>query len=197
VETLYWEAAVRVGWRGRTLAHTYRSKLLFASVYAWRALFDHSQAQPHEPGALFEDDGSPEWQEWVQDPADLRNLTQPYLFFWDADADRRAEGESLVDYFSTIIVSPDDREVMIRFASSGASTLYLNGQEVETVFVERGEAFPFPGFWRRRFQTGVVRLCKGENSLSVHACSPAGSPRYFGAAVLTPAGELWPDLVFR
>jgi hypothetical protein len=137
------------------------------------------------------------WRAFVQTADGLRNVNQPHAIRFSREYGRRLQaGEPLAAYLVTAIVSPGERDVMVRFQSAGPIGLYLNGREVE-VKVTPEEEGVHPFFLRPR-ETDVVHLRTGENTLVVDTrpASPARAAWFFGAAVLTPDGDVMTDLVF-
>ena len=197
-----WEVDVRITWRGRTLTYTHRSRPLFPTITAWRALVYDREQEPIALDRVMDATGRVDdalgWRAYVQTAEGLRNVNQPHAIRFSREYGRRLQdGEPLAAYLVTTIVSPGERDVLLRFQSAGPTVLYLNGREVGVkVTPEEKGVHPF---FRRPRETVVVHLRPGENTLVVDtrpsSCAPAAW--FFGAAVLTPDGDVMTDLVFR
>jgi hypothetical protein len=202
-QTTQWGAKLVLRWQGKTLRYTHASQPLFPAITAWKALVYDRETSPINLDQVMDRDGkawlTPNWVQYRQEISELRNLRQPHavLFFhehWEALNQERA----LAGYMATVVESPDEREVTLRFGSPGPATIYLNGQELQEVAVEEWEKDALS--FRELRRTAPVKLRKGENWLLVDTRPPQeGRPFwFFGAAVTSPDGtEAMSDLIFR
>jgi alpha-glucosidase len=198
-----WEAEVRITWRGEKLVYSHQSKPLFPTIYVWRSLVYDEDKEPVLLEQVMDQAGKIkeglDWQLWVQNPARVRNINQPHavLFFKEYQQELRA-GLPLAAFLSTTVISPDERDVIVWYRSSGLAELYLNGQRVEKA-PEVGESGDLPSFFCPLRETEVVRLRGGKNSLVVHArpALPEGLYWFFGGAFATPDGDVMLDLLFE
>jgi len=209
IRTMRWEAEVKVTWRGETLTCTHQSNPLFPAICAWRAVVYNQDEESLADRRTFvldqvmDGEGNVnnglDWKAYVQTVAGLRNVNQPHavLFYKEYRQELRA-GEPLAGYITATVVSPDERDAVIRFRSAGPAEFYLNGQKVEQVPVEEeGEKGAHPLFQRVR-TTVVMRLRAGENTLVVDTRPSREGYHvwFFGGAFTTPDGDLMTDLVF-
>jgi hypothetical protein len=198
-----WEAEMRITWRGETLVYSHQSKPLFPSVHTWRSLVYDEHKEPVLIEQVMDEVGwikeGLDWQPHVQNPTQVQNTNQPHavLFFKEYLRELRA-GSPLAAFLSTTVISPDERDVIIWYKSSGLADLYLNGQRIEES-PEVGESEDLPSFFYPVRETEVVRLCAGKNSLVVHArpSLPEGLYWFFGGAFVTPDGDVMFDLSFE
>jgi hypothetical protein len=196
-----WEADARITWRGQTLTYTHRSRPLFPTITAWRALVYDREQEPialeQVMDSLGRIDDALGWKAYVQTAQGLRNVNQPHAirFSKEYGPEMRA-GKPLAGYLASTIVSPSERDVVLEFQSAGPTGLYLNGRQVGVKPAQ--EAENVHPFFRRPRETAVVHLRPGENTLVVDT-RPSSSEHaawFFGAAVLTPDGDVMTDLVF-
>jgi hypothetical protein len=143
--------------------------------------------------------GGLDWQPCVQSPIQVRNINQSHAvhFFREYQQELRA-GSPLAAFLSTTVISPDERDVIVWYKSPGLAELYLNGQRIEEApTVRENEDLPSSPY--PIYETEVVRLRAGKNSLVVHA-RPAqlgGLNWVFGGAFATPDSEVMLDLSFE
>jgi len=205
VRAMRWEAEVKVTWKGETLIYTHQSQSLFPTICTWRAVVYDREREPIALEQVVDDEGNIndglDWKDYVQTSTGLRNVNQPHaiLFYREYRQELRAR-EPLASYITTTVISPDEREAIIRFQSAGPTEFYLNGQKIEGMSVEEEEGV-LP-FFRHSRQTAVMHLRAGENTLVVDARAPLegseGFPIwFFGGAFTTPGGDLMFDLVFE
>jgi len=202
VRTMRWEVDVRITWRGERLIYAHRSKPLFPTITAWRALVYNREQEPIALAQVLDDagrvDGALNWETCVQTSAGLKSVNEPHaVLFWREYRKELQAGEPLAGYVTTTVVSPDERDVVIWFRSGGPAKLYLNGRKVDRMPV-RGEEGVHP-FFRRPRRTSVIHLRAGENTLLVDT-RPSSSEWpiwFFGAAAVTPDEDAITDLTFE
>jgi len=201
VQTMRWEAEVKIAWKGATLVYIHQSKPLFPTIYTWRALVYDRDENPLTLDQVMDTEGhvdeALDWKTYVQTSAGLNSVNQPHavLFFIEYRHELQA-GKSLAGFLTTTVISPGEREAILQFQSAGSTEFYLNGRAVEEVLVGEEDVHPFS---RRPRQTAVMHLHAGKNTLVV-APRPSQSERpswFFGAAFMTPDGDLMTDLVFE
>jgi len=206
IQTVRWEAEVKITWEGRTLTYTHQSRPLFPTIYAWRAIVYDQDEEPIRLDRVVDAAGRVNdawgWKTYVQSTEGLRNLSQPHLIFFsrmEAYRERLKAGEPLAGYMTTTVISPDDREATIKFGSAGPTEFYLNGQKVDEVLVEEEKSVRPPILRGRVRKTVVMHLRAGENTLVVDTRpSQSGRPAwFFSGAFMTPDGDLMSDLVFE
>ena len=140
-----------------------------------------------------------DWQPHVQDPGALSNYNEPHavLFWRDYDEELKA-GEPLVGYLTTTVVSPEAREAVLEFRTTGAAEILLNGEPVP-VEPHPDEAHLRPRF-RSAYRTEPLTLRAGKNVLLIRS-APSEEEKlywwYFGARFVDEDGELMLDLDFR
>ena len=197
-----WEVEVTFTWRGVTWMQSYASEPFFPSITAWRAVAYPKDEAPSMEAVLTEDgagDPALDWQPHVQDPGELSNYNEPHavLFWRDYDEELKA-GEPLVGYLTTTVVSPEAREAMLEFRTTGAAEILLNGEPVP-VEPHPDEAHLRPHF-RSAYRTEPMVLQGGENVLLIRS-TPSEEEKptwwYFGARFVDEDGELMLDLDFR
>jgi hypothetical protein len=194
---------VRITWRGETLVYSHQSKPLFPSIHTWRSLVYDEDKEPVLLEQVMDEAGwakeGLDWQLAVQNPTQVRNINQPHavLFFKKYQQELRA-GSPLAAFLSTTVISPDERDVIVRSKSSGLAALFLNGQRIREAPKVR-ESGDLPSFSYPTSETQVVRLRGGKNSLVVHArpVLPEGLYWFFGGAFATPDGDVMLDLSFE
>jgi len=203
VRTARWEAEVKITWRGETLVAQHRSKPLFPAIPAWRVIVADEKDGSLSLGQVVDDLGNVneglDWKAYVQAPAGLKNINQPHaVLFYKEHRQALDAGEPLVAYLTTTIISPDEREAVLRFQAPDLAEFYLNGHRVEETPVEQGDAALHALVGALR-QTAVMHLCAGKNTLVVFARPDrSGDPFWvFGGALVTPDGDLMTDLVFE
>ena len=203
VRTARWEAEVEITWRGETLTYTHQSKPLFPTIYAWRALVYNREEEPIPLEQVMDGAGrvNPDlgWRAYVQTAADSMNVNQPHaVLFYRECRQELQTGVPLAGYLATTIVSPDEREAVVRFRAAGPAAFYLNGRPVEAAPAEGKESDVHPLFRSLR-QTDVLHLRAGENTLIVHSRpDQSEQPAWlFGGAFMTPDGDFVTDLAFK
>lgn len=213
VRTMRWDAEVKITWKGETLIYTYRSRPLFPTIYAWRGVVYDQGREPIALEQVIDDDGNIngglDWKDYVQTSSGLRSVEQPHAILFYREYRRELQaGEPLAGYITTTVVSPDEREAVVRFRSAGPTEFYLNGQKIEGLALSLPKGMPVeeddgvPPFFRPPRKTVVMHLRAGENTLVVDIRSPSegseGFPLwFFGGAFTTPDGDLMIDLVFE
>jgi hypothetical protein len=202
VRTAQWQAEVKITWQGETLTYTHQSQHLFPTIYAWRTIVYDREKQPITLEQVMDETGNVnselDWKTCVQTLTGLRNVNQHHavLFFREHRQALQAD-EPLAAYVVTTIVSPDEREVVVRFRSVGTTTFYLNGQQIDDMPAEKEPEGLSPFFHGLR-KTAVMHLHVGENTLVVDTrSSPGETYWFFGGALVTPDGDLMTDLVFE
>ena len=147
-QTARWEATVQIAWRGQTLTHTHRSGTLFPTIPLWRAVVYDRQEGPLMLGQVMSARGTIvqklDWQVYRQQPDALDNLCEPHvvLFAHEHWSELQA-GKPLAGYLTTTVISPDERDAVLRFGSAGATEVYLNGKRAHEVRAA-GTAFGKP-----------------------------------------------------
>ncbi len=203
VQTMRWEAEVRITWRGETLIYTHRSKPLFPTVHIWRAIVYNQDEGPIALEQVMDDAGRVDdglnWEAYVQTSKGLKNVNELHVVpLWREYRRELRAREPLGAYIATTVVSPDEREAILRFGSTRSADFYLNGQKIaEAPMEEEGEDV-HPHFRRPR-QTAVMHLRTGENTLLVDT-RPIPLERrhwFFSGALMTPDGDPMTDLVFE
>ncbi len=131
VRVARWEAMVEIAWRGETLTYTYQSQPLFPTIYAWRALIYNREERPISLEQVM-DGAELDWKAYNQTTDGLRNVNQPHaLLLYREYRQELRDGVPLAGYLVTTVVSPDEREAIIRFQAAGPVAFYLNGRPVE------------------------------------------------------------------
>ncbi len=203
IQTARWEAEVRITWKGQTLTYAHRSKPLFPTVHAWRALIYSQDKNPITLDQVMDDAGrlrdALSWKAYGQSLEALHSLDQPHfiIFSWMEEYREQVRAsESLAGYLATTVVSPDERDVVVEFRSGGPTDFYLNGQKVEVIPVEEAEGI-HPLFRQTR-KTAVMRLRAGENTLLADTRPSPLPERFlsFSGTFMTPDGDVMTDLVF-
>jgi hypothetical protein len=202
IESQRWEAEVRLTWRGQTLTYHHASEPLFPAIYAWQAIAYDTEERPLTLEQVMNPDGTAnealEWQPHVQSIKGLRNVREPHIVFFSREYREQLQaGKRLAGYLTTTIVSPDEREVVLRFGSPGPAEIYVNGQKVDEAPVqERDKASPR---LRRLRETVPIHLRAGENYLVVATQPPQeGRPIWLFAGGFTSPGcvDMMTDLKF-
>jgi hypothetical protein len=139
-----------------------------------------------------------EWRPHVQSASGLRNVREPHIVFFSREYRERLQaGKRLAGYLATTVVSPDEREVVLRFGSLGPAEIYVNGQEVdEAPAKEREKASPRV---RQLRETVPIHLRAGENYLVVATRPPQeGRPLWLFGGGVTATGclDVMTDLKF-
>jgi len=203
VQTMHWEAEVKITWKGETLTYVHQSDPLFPTIYAWRAIVYNQEEEPIALEQVMDDEGhindALDWKVYLQDPEGWGgNLKQPHVIpFMKEHQEQLKAGEPLAGYMTTTVISPGERDAIVAFRSVGPEEFYLNGQRVEGIPVEEEEGV-HPLFRRPR-KTAMMHLRAGKNTLVVDT-RPSQSERplwFLGGAFLTPDGVLMTDLVFE
>jgi hypothetical protein len=203
VQTMRWEAEVRITWRGETLVYTHRSKPLFPTVHTWRALVYNQDGGPIALEQVMDDAGRVDdglnWVAHVQTSAGLKNVNEFHVVRFGREYWRELRaGEPLAGYIAATVISPDEREAIVEFGSTRSADFYLNGQKIEEAPMEEEGEDVHP-YFRRLSRTAVMHLRPGENTLLVDT-RPAPSERrhwFFGGALVTPDGDPMTDLGFE
>ncbi len=198
-----WEADLRITWRGETLVYSHQSKPFFPTIHTWRSLVYDEHKGPVLLKQVMDEAGwvkeGLDWQPRVQNLEQLRNINQPHavLFFKEYRQELQA-GLPLAAFLATTVISPDERDVIVWYKSSGLAELYLNGQRIEEAPTARGNE-DLPSFFYPIRETEVVRLRAGKNSLVVDArpAQSGGLRWFFGGAFATPDGDMMLDLSFE
>jgi len=203
VRTMRWEAKVKIVWKGETLTYAHQSNPLFPTIYAWRAVVYDQKEHPLALEQVMDDMGNVndelDWKAYVQTLEGLRNVNQPHgVLFFGAYREELAAGKPLAGYVTTTVISPDEREAVIRFRTAGPTEFYLNGRKVEENPLEEETEEGHPLF-RQVHKTAVMRLCEGENTLLIDTMPPQkGRPIwFFGGGFTTPDDDLMTDLIFE
>jgi hypothetical protein len=207
VQSGRWSAQARITWQGEMLTYQHESKVLFPTIYAWRAVVYNQEEAPLALQQVVDECGTPNeglgWKVYDQTPEQVIDVNQPHSVVFAAEHWQALEaGVPLVAYLATTIVSPDEREVVLQFQTGGPVALWLNGEEVDEIPAEAEEGI-HPLF-RKAKTTAVTHLRAGDNHLLVQSRRPlrralheGGRYWFFGAALTTPAGELMTDLIYR
>jgi hypothetical protein len=202
VRPMRWEAEVVVAWRGERLTVWHQSQPLFPTIYAWRTLIYNQDQESILLGEVMDPGGkineSLAWKTRTQTSEGLTSLTQPHaLFFYrEYEADVRA-GVPLASYLTTTVVSPDERDVLLVFRSTGLLEVYLNGHEVEVLPGDVDQVALHPLLWEDQSKA-LVHLVAGRNTLLVHSQMSEKNPHWlFCGALLAPDGGLITDLAFE
>ena len=202
VQTMHWTAEARVTWRGQVLVFRHESRPLFPSIYAWQSIVYNQDEAPLTVEQVMGPGGCVNrqlaWKPTIQVFARVRNVNQPLrVSLLREHADDLRAGAPLAAYLVTTITSPDERDAVVQFRSSGPTTFYLNGQAVaeEPVVQDRS----LPALLRKARRTAVLRLRSGRNWLLVHSQPPQEKRPswYLEGRLATPAGEAMTDLVFE
>jgi hypothetical protein len=197
-----WEVEVAFTWRGVQWTQYYTSEVLFPSISTWRAVAYLKDEAPSLDAVLNVDgtvDPTLDWHAHVQDPGELSNYNEPHavLFWRDYDEELKA-GTPLVGYVTTTVISPETREAVLEFRTTGDTEIMLNGESV-SVAPHPDESHLRPHF-RSAYRTECMRLREGENVLLIRS-TPSEEEKlywwYFGARFVDGNGELMLDLDFR
>ena len=140
-----------------------------------------------------------DWKAYRQQPDALDSLHEPYvvLFAREHGSELQA-GKPLAGYLTTTVISPDERDAVLRFGSAGATEVYLNGKRAHEVSTGQQAPEGFPIFRQTR-RTAVMHLRAGANTLLVGTRPALDGHRlwFFGAALMTPNDELMTDLSYQ
>ncbi len=193
-ETQRWEVEVTFTWRGVQWTWSYTSAPLFPTVYAWRAVAYPRDEAPAVDDVLTAEGGvdpTLDWRPHVQDPDELPNYHEPHAVrFWRDYEEHLEVEEPLVGYVTTTFVSPEAREAVLEFHTTGSAEFYLNGKPV-AVAPRPDETHLRPRF-RSAQRTEPMMLREGDNVLLIRSVpSEDESPRwwYFGGRFVTRDGE--------
>jgi hypothetical protein len=108
------------------------------------------------------------------------------------------EDTPLATYLTTTVTSPQACDAVLAFTTNSEVTVYVNGEEI-TEDAEAAIDSVHGLFVHGTRFTKTLHLRAGKNTLLIHC--PAESRRwpfwYFGAALLTPSGELLPGLTYQ
>jgi len=200
-QTQRWEVEVAFTWRGVRWTQSYTSAPIFPTIYAWRAVAYPKDEAPAVDDVLTADgsvDPTLDWRLHWQDPDDLPNYNEPHAVrFWrDYDEQLKAE-QPLMGYITTTVVSPETRQAILEFRTTGSTELYLNGEAVP-VAPHPDEAHLRPHF-RSAYRTEPLTLSEGENVLLIRSVPSEEEKPYwwtFGGRFVTDDGELMLDLSF-
>ncbi len=196
-----WEVEVAFTWRGVTWTQSYASEPLFPTIPAWRAVAYVKDEAPSLEAVMADNGGvdpTLDWRAHIQDADGLPNYKEPHavLFWRDYDEALKA-GTPLVGYITTTVVSPETREAVLEFRTTGAAEIVLNGKPVP-VAPHPDEANVRPHF-RSAHRTEPLTLRAGENVLLIRS-APSEEEKlywwYFGARFVDTKGELLLDLDF-
>ncbi len=200
--TQRWAVQVDFIWRGVQWTRTYHSEVLFPTITAWRAVAYPQDEAPALDAVLIADGGvnpALDWQSHIQDPDDVPNYKEPHaVLFWRDYEELLRAGEPLVGYVTGTVVSPEERDAVLEFRTTGEVELYLNGEPVP-VMPYPDESHLRPTF-RSAYRTEPLTLREGENVLLIRSVPlPETKPHwwYFGARFVDEDGELMLDLDFR
>jgi hypothetical protein len=181
---------------------TYDSEVLFPTITAWRAVAYPKAEAPALDDVLTAEGGvnpALDWQSHVQDPDDIPNYKEPHaVLFWRDYEDLLQAGEPLVGYITGTVVSPEARDAVLEFRTTGEVELYLNGEPAR-VMPHPDESHLRPTF-RSAYRTEPLPLREGENVLLIRSVPLAETKPhwwYFGARFVDEDGELMLDLDFR
>jgi len=197
-----WEAQVTLRWRDSTLRSDFRSAPLFPAIPAWRATLYNQDETALAPADVLDAAGNPnpdlEWQTFAQDLARTVNYRRAHFsHLWRAHWGELRAGKPLATYLTATVVSPEVRKAVLAFTANSPATIWVNGAEVaEDPAAEIDSAHGL--FVHGTRFTKPFALCAGKNTLLVH-CTPnaKGWPFWhFGAALLSPSGELLSDVVY-
>jgi hypothetical protein len=202
VRAMHWTADVELTWRGETLTYAHQSNPLFPTIYAWRVLAYDQDEQPLAVEQVMDAAGNVDeqldWKAYVQTAEGLQNVNQPHGVYLSREYAQALEaGSRLAAYLVATVISPDEREAVVRFRSTGPARFYLNGQEIDEMPVKQEDWLP--DLLRKARRTAAMQLHPGRNTLVVHTQPPMGKPPwwYLGGAFTTPDGEWMTDLAFE
>jgi alpha-glucosidase len=195
-QAAFWEAEVRITWRGRTLPYIFRSTLLFPTIHAWRGVFYSAEETALDPAQVIDAEGriNPDldWRDYGQHLERVHSLAQPHAlpFSWMAEFSGRLEaGEPLRGYLATTVCNPCEQEAVIVFLSGGRTDVYVNGQKVEELPAEKAKKQGVSLLSRQARRTVAVRLREGRNRLLVYTEPPQPEGDWhLVAALRTPDG---------
>ncbi|HQE93745.1 MAG TPA: glycoside hydrolase family 31 protein [Anaerolineae bacterium] len=197
-----WEAQVMLRWRDTTIHSDFRSAPLFPAVPVWRAMLYDRAEITLTPANVLDAAGNPRpdltWRTLAQDLAKTENYRHAYFTpLWREHWTALATDGSLATYLTATVISPETREAVLAFTTHSDVTIYVNGEEVaEDVAAAMDSAHGLFVHGTRR--TEALHLRAGQNTLLIH-CSAEGKRWpfwYFGAALLSPSGEPWLDLIY-
>ena len=197
-----WEAEVLLHWHGAVTRTHFRSAPLFPAIPAWRATLYDCDNVTLTPADVLDADGNPNpaltWQTFAQSLAQTENFRRTYFTpLWRDHWAELREGASLATYLTTTVVSPEAREAVLAFTTNSQVTVYVNGNEIAEDVEAAIDSVHGPFVHGTRF-TKAITLRAGKNTLLIH-CPAEGRHWpfwYFGAALLTPDGELMPGLAY-
>jgi hypothetical protein len=202
VQTMRWAVLVEVTWRGEKLTYTHQSNPLFPTIQSWQAVVYNQGEEPltleQVAGAKPTAEDEVAWKDYVQTTQTLNNVNQVHGVFLSREYEQALKaGTPLAAYVQTTIISPDEREAILRFRAAGQCTFYLNGEQVKETPVEQ-EGW-LPGLLRKARATAVMRLRPGKNRLLAHTSPPQDKRPwwYLGGWLATPDGDLMTDLEFE
>ena len=193
VATTLWEATVMLHWRGVATRTYFRSAVLFPAIPTWRATLYNPDEVALAPADVLDTDGNPNpdltWRTFAQTLAQTENFRHAHsTHLWrDHWVELRA-GAALATYLTTTVVSPEAREAVLAFTANGPVTVYVNGMKIDEDVKAAIDSVHGLFVQGTRF-TNRLHLHAGKNTLLIH-CQAKGKQWYFGAALLTPAGEL-------
>ncbi len=198
-----WEARVTLHWRDAVMRSDFRSATLFPALPAWRATLYNQDETTLAPADVLDSAGNLnpalEWQTFAQDLARTVNYRRAHFsHLWRAHWDELRAGKPLATYLTATVVSPEARKAVLAFTANGPATIYVNGVEVaenEEAAIDSVHGLFVHG---TRF-TKPLHLRAGKNTLLIRCpANPKGWPFWhFGAMLLSPSGELLPDVVYQ
>ena len=202
VRSARWDAEVSISWRGETLTFCHQSKPLFPSIHTWRALIYDEDDRVISLGEVMGPDGDVDaalsWKTYIQTTQGLRNINQAHTLFLSEEYEEQlSAGALLAGYLTTTVISPDERDVILSFSSTGRDEFYLNGGKLGVTPLKAAEEELHP-LVRGPSKTRVMHFQAGRNTLLV-ASRPSHSRRLwmFSGTLLTPEGESMTDLLFE
>jgi len=203
-----WEAQVMLHWRDLVTRTHFRSAPLFPAIPAWRATLYNLDEVTLAPADVLDAAGNPNpnltWRPFAQTLAETENFRRAYFtHLWhdhwaEMMGDKSHKGALLATYLTTTVVSPEVCEAVLAFTTHSQVTIYVNGEEIAEDVEAAIDSVHGLFVHGTRF-TKTLPLRAGTNTLLIHC--PAESKHwpfwYFGAALLTPSGELLSDVIYQ
>jgi len=194
-----WEAEVMLHWREMTTRTRFRSAALFPAIPVWRVTLYNLDEVTLTPTDVLDVAGNPNpqltWQTFAQSLAETVNYRHAYFTYLKRTRWSTPTAEPpLAAYLTATVTTPEAREAILAFTANGPVTVYVNGVKVGEDAKAAIHSVHGLFVHGTRF-THKLYLRAGTNTLLIHY--PKADRRWhFGATLLSPSGELLPDLTF-
>ncbi|HOT92856.1 MAG TPA: glycoside hydrolase family 31 protein [Anaerolineae bacterium] len=194
-----WEARVTLHWRDATLHSDFRSIPLFPAVPAWRAMFYDCDKLALQPADVLDATGNPNpdlpWETFAQDLARTENYQRAYFMRLGREHRSKMADTSMAAYLTATVSSPKAQRAVLAFTSNTPVEVYVNGVKVAENTKAAINSVHGLFVYGTRF-TKTLRLRAGANVLLIHStAAPKHHVWYFGAALLSPSGDLLTDVM--